>query len=142
MAGSHTLVIRLLIRLIVCSLDLRDLAVHALFDIKTRIMGSAVCLRLLRPLLRGSVPCLGRNILAIGVAVRGYGRDGNCREYGGYGGDIFFIVIRREFHAADPPEILEMANGGFNIENPIAAGHALRIRPRSDNGEKPVRRSP
>jgi hypothetical protein len=35
-----------------------------------------------------------------------------------------------------------MADGGFAIGKQIAAGHALRIRPRSDDGEKPVWHSP
>jgi hypothetical protein len=105
-------------------------------------MGNAVGLHFLLLLLCSSIPCLGRNILAIRVAVGGFGRDRNCSEYGGCSGDMFLIVIRQEFHAVDPPGISEMADGGFAIGKQIAAGHALRIRPRSDDGEKPVWHSP
>jgi hypothetical protein len=98
-------------------------------------MGSAVCQPIIHHCLCRSIPCLGRSILANGGAVRGLGRDRNCREHGGRSGDIFFIVIRQKFHTENPPRISEMADGESIIGRKIAAGHALCIRPRSDNGE-------
>jgi hypothetical protein len=53
-----------------------------------------------------------RSILANGGAVRGLGRDRNCRECGGCSGDIFFIVVRQKFHSENPPIISEMTDGG------------------------------
>jgi hypothetical protein len=81
-----------------------------------------------------SIPCLGRSILASGIAVRGLGRDCNCREYGGRSGDIFFIVVRQKFHSENPPRISEMADGGYHRQA-IAPEYASCIRPRTGNGE-------
>jgi hypothetical protein len=97
-------------------------------------MGSAICLRTIHLCLYRSIPCLLRSTLANGGAVRGLGRDCNCREYSGCSGDIFFIVIRQKFHSENPPRISEMADGGYHRET-IAAEYASRIRPRTDNGK-------
>jgi hypothetical protein len=82
-----------------------------------------------------SIPCRDSGILASGGAVRGLGRDCNCREYGGCGGDVLFIVGRKKIHAETPPAISEMADGGFAIGTLIETLYALCIRPRSDNGD-------
>jgi hypothetical protein len=76
-------------------------------------MGSAVCQRILFRQLCRVIPCLARSILANGVAVRGLGRDGNCRECRDCGGDIFFRVSRQKIHLEKPPRIFEMAMAGL-----------------------------
>ena len=114
-AGTDTRTIRLVIGLIVCCLNLRNLGVHAGVDIETAVMGSAICQCVVYHWLCRSIPCLGRGILASSSAVGGLRRDGNCRENGDGSGDIFFIVSRQKFHVVEPPRNFEMTDDGFSI---------------------------